>query len=129
LKTNKILRLIFAILICQLAGAIGSAFTFSSIPTWYASLQKPFFNPPSWLFGPAWLLLYTLMGISLYLIWDKGLKNKNVKLAVKIFGIQLILNALWTILFFGLRSPFYAFIEIILLWVSIVLTIFYFLKI
>lgn len=124
---NRITKLIFSILICQLAGAVGSIFTFSSIPTWYAILNKPAFSPPNWVFGPAWLTLYTLMGISLYLVLIKGF-NK-VKDAVKIFSIQLILNALWSIIFFGFRNPFIALIEILALWYSIVFTMFSFYKI
>lgn len=118
---NKWIRLVITILICQMAGIIGSIFTMPSIPTWYASLSKPWFSPPNWLFGPVWITLFTLMGISLYLIWDKGLKS--VKIPLTIFGVQLILNIVWSFLFFGLESPFIAFIEIIILWISIALTI------
>jgi len=124
---NRITKLIFSILICQLAGLVGSIFTFSSIPTWYTALNKPAFSPPNWAFGPAWLTLYTLMGISLYLVLIKGF-NK-VKDAVKIFSIQLILNAFWSIIFFGFRNPFIALIEILALWYSIVFTMFSFYKI
>jgi translocator protein len=129
IKKSSIVKLIAAIAVCQLAGAFGSIFTFSSIPTWYATLRKPSFSPPNWLFGPAWLTLYTLMGISLYFVWSKGLKNKNVKNAVLIFGTQLFLNALWSLLFFGLKSPIYGLIGIVALWVSIIITIFKFYKI
>jgi tryptophan-rich sensory protein len=129
MKIKKIVKLIFAIVICQLSGVIGSFFTISSIPTWYATIQKPFFTPPNWLFGPVWITLFTLMGISLHLVWDKGLENKEVKSSLIIFFVQLILNALWSILFFGLKSPFYAFIEIIVLWIAIAVTIFKFYKI
>jgi len=75
LNFNKInfASLISAIIICQLAGVIGSIFTIQSIPTWYATLTKPSFSPPNWLFGPVWIILYTLIGISAYLIWEKGL--------------------------------------------------------
>lgn len=118
---NKWIRPVITILICQMAGIIGSVFTMPSIPTWYASLNKPWFSPPNWLFGPVWITLFTLMGISLYLIWNKGLKN--VKIPLTIFGVQLILNTIWSFLFFGLKSPFIAFIEIIILWISIALTI------
>ena len=74
MKINFI-KLIAAIAVCQLAGAIGSFFTFSAIPTWYAALTKPSFSPPNWLFGPVWIVLYTLMGVSLYFIWDKAPKK------------------------------------------------------
>lgn len=123
MTVNNIAKLIFALVVCQLAGVVGSIFTTPSIPTWYASLQKPFFTPPSWLFAPVWITLFILMGVSVYLIWVKGVKNKQVKIALLIFGIQLVLNVLWSFLFFGLHSPFYGFIDIVVLWVAIALTI------
>lgn len=113
---------IAAILICQFAGIIGSLFTFSAIPTWYATLNKPFISPPNWVFGPVWTTLYTLMGISAYLIWQKGIQKKQVKDALRTFGEQLVLNALWSILFFGLKNPLLAFVEILFLWILIVAT-------
>jgi len=128
-KGIKILKLIISILICQGAGAIGSLFTSPAISTWYATIQKPSFNPPNWIFAPVWTLLFLLMGISLYLIWSKGFKDKEIKTAIFIFFAQLILNIFWSILFFGLQSPLYAFIEIIILWVAILFTIISFYKI
>jgi tryptophan-rich sensory protein len=128
IKKNSVVKLLVAIVVCQLAGAFGSIFTFSSIPTWYTTLKKPSFSPPNWLFGPVWLTLYTLMGISLYFVWNKDL-NKNVKNSVTIFGIQLFLNALWSFLFFGLKSPIYGLVGIVALWISIIITIFKFYKI
>ncbi|MCQ1534197.1 tryptophan-rich sensory protein [Methanosarcina sp. KYL-1] len=121
-EVNKF-RLIVSILLCQLAGALGSLYTASSLEIWYAVLEKPAFNPPSWVFFPVWVTLYTLMGISLYLVWEKGLQQKEVKVGIVLFGIQLGLNTLWSFLFFGLRSPYYAFIEILFLWLAIFLTI------
>lgn len=115
-------------LLCYGSAGIGSFFTDPSIPTWYASIQKPWFNPPNWIFGPVWTLLFTMMGVSLYLIWVNGFNKKTIP-ALSVFGIQLILNTLWSILFFGLMSPFYAFVEIIFLWLAIALTIKEFLKI
>lgn len=122
-------KLIFSIAICQLAGFIGSIFTSPSIPTWYASLNKPVFNPPSWIFAPVWTTLFFLMGVSLYLVWEKGLKEKKVKIALGFFSAQLLLNVLWSVIFFGLQQPLYAFIEIIILWTAILLTILKFYKI
>lgn len=119
-------KLIVSIVLCQMAGVIGSFFTISSVSSWYFELNKPSFNPPSWVFGPVWVTLYFLMGISLYLVWNKSAKKT---LAITIFGIQLFLNSLWPVLFFGLRNPFFALIEIILLWISILLSIIYFKKI
>jgi tryptophan-rich sensory protein len=120
-------KLVTAILLCQFAGIVGSAFTFSAIPNWYAFLEKPFFSPPNWVFGPVWTTLYTLMGISLYLIWIN--KSKLKKEALSIFYAQLVLNTLWSILFFGLKNPAIAFIEILLLWVLVAAAIVKFNKI
>lgn len=125
---NKIL-LIISIALCQLAGIIGSIFTSKSVKTWYITINKPAFNPPGWVFGPVWITLYALMGVSLYLIWKSPGGSEFKKTAFVIFFIQLILNALWSFLFFGLESPFLGFIEIIVLWFFIALTIFYFSKI
>lgn len=117
----KWLLLIACILVCQMAGILGSIFTYEAIPTWYVTLEKPFFTPPNWLFAPVWTTLFTLMGISLYLIVKGGMK-KN-KEAVYIFSAQLFLNFFWNIFFFGLRSPAYGLAGILVLWLMIVLTI------
>lgn len=122
-------KFITSVIICQLAGIIGSFFTISSVSSWYLTLNKPIFNPPSWIFGPVWITLYLLMGISLYIVWDKGITNKQSKIAVSIFAVQLVLNSLWSIIFFGLKNPLLAFIEIIILWIAILLSIKYFYKI
>lgn len=114
---NKFLKLLIAIVICEGAGLIGSFFTIASVNTWYITLNKPFFNPPSWVFGPVWTILYLLMGISLYLVWG------NKKISLKWFWIQLILNSLWSIIFFGLKNPTFAFFGIVLLWLAIAMTI------
>ena len=114
---NKYLRLILSIAVCEGAGLIGSIFILSSVNTWYLTLNKPFFNPPGWFFGPVWTTLYLLMGVSLYLVCGK--KNADLKW----FWIQLVLNSAWSIIFFGLKSPVLAFIIIVILWVSIFKTI------
>lgn len=116
-------KLFAAIIICQFAGLIGSVFTFDSIPTWYALLNKPFFSPPNWVFGPAWITLYTLMGLSLYLVLEKQKGKKLASPAVVIFTVQLALNAIWSIIFFGMKAPMLAFFEIVLLWLAIAATI------
>lgn len=125
---NKWIKLIACILICQLAGIIGSLFTISSITSWYAKLYKPTFIPPDWLFGPVWLILYTLMGISLYLIWNEKSKSK-IKIPLTLFFIQLVLNVLWSIMFFGFQLIFYGLVEIIIMWVYIAQTMFSFYRI
>lgn len=118
----NLFRLLVSVIICQLAGAIGSIFTSSSLESWYILLEKPAFNPPSWVFFPVWTTLYTLMGISLYLVWEKGLRQREVKVGIFLFGLQLGLNILWSFLFFGLKAPYYAFFEILVLWFVILLT-------
>ena len=127
-KAN-LLKLLASVMLCQFAGVIGSIFTASSLENWYLLLEKPAFNPPSWVFFPAWVILYTLMGISLYLVWERGSQGQEIKMGLLIFGIQLGLNVLWSFLFFGLKSPYYAFVEIVLLWLAIFLTILKFRKI
>lgn len=117
----NISKLFLSVIVCLAAGFLGSFFTVSTIPTWYAALNKPFFSPPNWLFGPVWTTLYILMGISLYLVWIS--KNKQKQKAINLFLIQLGLNFLWSFIFFGMRSPALALAEIIALWIAIFLTI------
>ncbi|MDK2915743.1 MAG: translocator protein [Euryarchaeota archaeon] len=119
----RIIQFVVAVGVSLVAGWIGSIFTMPAIPTWYAGLMKPELNPPSWVFGPVWTILYILMGIALYLVWSKGWGNKNVQVATAIFGVQLVLNVLWSYLFFGLQAPFLALIEVVLLWIAILMTI------
>ncbi len=129
MKNNNIVKLVACIAVCEIAGAIGAIFTFPAIETWYAGLQKPSFSPPNTVFGPVWTILYLLMGVSLYLIIKKGIKARQEKEAVIIFGVQLGLNFLWSILFFGLKSPLFALADIALLWVAILATIIAFFRI
>jgi len=129
MSLKDILKLIGIIIICQLAGFIGSLFTTPAIPTWYKTLTKPSFNPPNSIFSPVWITLFLLMGISLFLVWQKNHKDRKVKIALLFFAVQLVLNILWSILFFGLKSPLGAFIEIIILWFAILLTIIKFFKV
>ncbi|MDE1851991.1 MAG: tryptophan-rich sensory protein [Candidatus Micrarchaeota archaeon] len=121
------IRLIACIALCQVVGNLGAIFTFPALVSWYPSLAKPWFTPPSWAFGPAWITLYTLMGISLYLFWKKGQgtrrKAREFRKGTVLFEVQLLLNLLWSLLFFGLRSPLYGLIGIAVLWVMIAATI------
>ena len=126
---KKIIIPILFILVSQVAGLIGSYFTSPAIPNWYASLNKPIFNPPSWIFGPAWILLYTLMGIAAYLVWKKWKKVQIAQLAVSLFFIHLVFNSLWSIFFFGLQNPELAFYLIIILWIMILALILIFKKV
>jgi benzodiazapine receptor len=123
MQKRVIFKLIASLIVCQLAGFVGSLFTTPSIPTWYASLAKPSFTPPNWVFSPVWISLFVLMGISLFLLWEKTLHYPGVRTAMLWFAVQLGLNMLWSILFFGLKSPFLALIGIIVLWIAIFLTI------
>ena len=118
------------ILACELAGIAGSLFSIQSIPTWYAALVKPSFSPPNWLFAPVWTVLYAMMGAAAFLVWEKrnGSQKTHACAALKIFCAQLILNALWSFVFFGLRSPLLGLIIIILMLSAIALSMwrFYF---
>ncbi len=114
-------KLVFSLGICLGAGVVGSFFTFDAISTWYASLNKPFFSPPNFVFGPVWTTLYIMMGISLYLVWT--VESKLKKAAMRLFWVQLALNLAWSIVFFGMRNPDLAFVNILLMWVFIFLTI------
>jgi tryptophan-rich sensory protein len=122
-------KLAAAVLVCLAAGFIGSFFTVDSVGTWYAAIHKPSFNPPAWVFAPVWTALYVLMGVSAYLVWMKGWGRKDVRDALAVFGLQLFLNLLWSIIFFGAKQIFYAFAEIVFLWLGIVLTIVLFYRI
>lgn len=119
----RVIQFFVAIAVCLLAGLIGSIFTTPAIPTWYAALAKPALTPPAWAFGPVWTVLFILMGIALYIVWSKGWGQKKVQVAMVIFAVQLVLNVLWSYLFFGLQAPFFALLEIGLLWVAILMTI------
>ena len=112
------LKLVISIGVCLLVGFIAGMLTATSIDTWYSTLTKPSFNPPNWVFGPAWTILYIMMGIALYLVWNAS----NNRIAVTFFVIQLALNFLWSFLFFALENPLIAFIEILLLLGMIILT-------
>jgi len=122
-NSTSLVKLVISIIICQLAGLIGAIFTSPNIPTWYASLTKPFFNPPSWVFAPVWTVLYTMIGISIYLIWQQRTSHNLANKSIMIFVLQLILNSLWSIAFFGLKSPLLGLIVIVALWIAILATI------
>ena len=145
MKYNNLLKLLASIIICELAGAVGAFFTVPSVDSWYKHLTKPSFNPPNWIFGPVWTALFILMGISLYLVWSKEWRPKN-EIALKkgkpwnplsqkflsgewqkaniilIFATQLVLNVLWSVIFFGAHSIGAAFFELLMLWFAIIFT-------
>ncbi len=120
---KKAAGIVISIVACELAGIIGALFTTPAIPGWYAGLAKPFFNPPSGVFAPVWTALYALMGLAAWLVYDQGFKRPEVKKALTVFAIQLLLNILWSIVFFGAHQLFGAVVVIVLLWAMILWTI------
>lgn len=123
MKVNWFLLIGFVVA-CNLIGALGAVWT-SSDGEWYKGINKPSFNPPSWVFGPVWMLLFSLMGIALYLVWVAP-SSKVRTIALVIFGIHFVLNVLWSYLFFGANNPLWSLIEIFVLLVFIVVTGIYF---
>jgi tryptophan-rich sensory protein len=115
--------IVVLIAVCELAGIVGSVFTMPAIPGWYAGLAKPSFNPPNWIFGPVWTLLYAMMGLAAYLLYEKGFKRPEVKKALAVFAAQLVMNTLWSIVFFGAHRILGAAVVIVLLWAMILATI------
>jgi tryptophan-rich sensory protein len=128
MKVNDILKLVASLLVCQMAGFLGSLFTAPAISNWYAGLNKPSFSPPNWIFSPVWISLFVLMGISLFLVWRRQ-GQPHVKTAFIFFFVQLILNILWSLTFFGLKSPLLGLMDILLLWLAILLTMITFFKV
>ncbi len=118
----RYLPYLISIVIAQAAGGIGGLFTSAKIPSWYATLAKPSWNPPSWVFGPVWTLLYLLMGLAAAMVYVRRRESPVAGAALTAYGVQLVLNMLWSYLFFGLESPAAAFAGIIALWIAIVIT-------
>ena len=118
-----IVKLIVSIVVCEGAGGIGAIFTTSAIPTWYAGLKKPAFTPPNSAFGPVWITLYLLMGIAVFLVWREGLSQDGVTVAFTLFWVQLVLNVLWSVVFFGRKSILGGMVVILLLWAAILANI------
>lgn len=122
MKKKDYFLLIISVAISLGAGLIGSIFTLTGPDSWYAAINKPFFNPPNWLFGPVWTILFIIMGIALFLVWRRGWRQDGVRKALKSFFIQLGFNIVWSYFFFTLENPRLAFLEIIALWLAIVAT-------
>jgi len=116
---GDILLFVGSIALCQGAGLVGGWATSASLRDWYPTIRKPWFTPPNWLFPVAWTTFFLLMGIALYLIWRQGTDTPGVAPALAVFGIHLILNMLWSIFFFTLRSPGWALVELVFFWLSI----------
>lgn len=146
MKFKNTVKLLTSIIVCELAGVVGSVFTTPEINVWYKNLNKPSFNPPGWIFGPVWSIIFLLMGISLYLVWIKEFTIKNSlgkskekvwnkwskkfwngswqKInIIAIFAVQLFLNILWSAIFFGAHNPGVAFFGLLMLWAAILYTI------
>ncbi|WP_338408787.1 TspO/MBR family protein [uncultured Flavobacterium sp.] len=127
---NKITRILAVVVTCLVIGYFSGIVTRSAITTWYPTLIKPSFNPPNWIFAPVWSMLYVMMGVAAGLVWDRiDFDKEIVKKALIFFAIQLALNALWSYLFFGLKNPMLAGIEIVILWLMIYETYTKFIKI
>jgi len=152
MKLGNTIKLLLSIIFCEFVGVIGASYTTSEITGWYTSLKKPFFNPPNWIFGPVWTILFILMGVSLYLVWSNKFEIKNQILKsnkkiwnewskrfwtgswqktniVAIFCTQLFLNILWSVIFFTGHNPGLAFFELLMLWFAILYTIFNFYRV
>ena len=125
---KKIFKLIISILIPLAIGFVGSFFTSSSVDNWYQTIAKPQFNPPNFVFAPVWTILFILIGLSFYFVWTKNFAKQKNK-AIGIFSIQLFLNLLWSLLFFGLQNPLFGFLDIVLLEIVIIFNIKIFYKI
>jgi tryptophan-rich sensory protein len=119
----EIAKLVISVVACEGAGGIGAIFTTRAISSWYARLKKPTFTPPNSAFGPVWITLYLLMGIAVFLVWREGLGQGGITAAFVIFWLQLVLNILWSVVFFGRKSLFGAMVIILLLWIPILITI------
>ena len=120
---NTYLKLFISIVTCLTVGAVSGYFTANEIPNWYATLIKPSFNPPNWIFGPVWSTLYLLMAISWWLVWKSDIASSKKNKAMLIFAIQLILNFFWSIIFFSFHQPGFALIEIIIMLIFILFSI------
>jgi len=120
---NNAAKLIIAVAAPGVIGGLSGFATARGVSTWYPTLVKPSFNPPAWVFGPVWTVLYIMMGVAAYLLWRQGINVVGVRVALAVFVVQLALNALWSILFFGMHSPGWALVEIVVLWFAIGVTI------
>ena len=123
------MKLIISLLIPLVTGFVSGFFTSGGVKGWYATANKPSFNPPAWIFAPVWTLLYILMGIALYLVWKSNPPKQLKKTAIVLFAVQLALNFCWSFIFFYFQQTGWAFVEIIAMWLMIQLTIIYFGKI
>jgi len=122
MSLSSVMKLVVGVLACLAAGGIGSLFTYRAIPAWYKALKKPRYTPPNWAFGPIWTTLYILMGVSVFLVWNSGLVIHGATLAFTLFWIQLAVNVIWSVVFFGMKSKGGGVVTIIVLWLLILVT-------
>ncbi len=128
MKSTDVIKLIVSVGVPLLAGGVGGLVTTPAISTWYVTLNKPWFTPPGWLFGPVWTLLYILMGLALFLVW-RSPRSRIRDIGIALFAVQLAVNVFWSFAFFGLENTLYGVLTIIPLWVLIAATIFQFYKV
>ncbi|MFZ1535277.1 MAG: TspO/MBR family protein [Chitinophagaceae bacterium] len=126
---NNTSKLIISIIIPVAIGATAGFFTATGVESWYQTINKPSWNPPGWIFAPVWTTLYVMMGIALFLVWKSNAREGLKKNANTFFAIQLILNFFWSFIFFDQQQPGWALVEIIIMWIAILLTIFAFAKV
>ena len=124
---KNLVALAGSITLCLLAGGLGAIATTPEIDGWYRTIEKPSWNPPSYVFGPVWTMLYILMGVAAWLVCKQD-GFKAAKIPLVLFGVQLIFNVGWSWIFFGLHQPGWAFAEILVLWVAIAATVIAFFK-
>jgi len=128
MKTIDVVKLLVSLAVPLMAGFGSTVFTINSIPTWYASLNKPWFSPPNVVFAPVWTTLYVLMGLALFLIW-RSQRSRTRDMGIALFAAQLAVNVIWTFAFFGLQNTLYGLLSIIPLWILIAATIYQFYKV
>lgn len=127
-KNHPFFVFVFFLLVCYGVAALGGFWTSLSVSNWYATLQKPSWNPPNWVFAPVWAFLYIVMAVAAWLVWRLG-EGEKKNLALSLFAAQLLLNLAWPGLFFGLHNPFVALIDLIALWIFILAAMISFAKI
>jgi tryptophan-rich sensory protein len=128
MKAIDVVKLVVSIAVPLLAGFGSTVWTINTIPTWYASLNKPWFSPPNVVFAPVWTTLYILMGVALFLIW-RSPRNRTRDTGIALFAAQLVVNVTWTFAFFGLQNTLFGVLTIVPLWILIAVTIYQFYKV
>lgn len=123
---SNTLKLIIAVALPLVVGATSGFFTMTGVESWYQTINKPSWNPPNWVFGPVWTTLYILMGVALFLVWKADTSAELKKIAISLFAVQLVLNFFWSFIFFYLQQPGWAVLELAIMWIFILLTIFAF---